>query len=173
MRYTLVTLDNFFGLHFCVIKLVRFFNTVGPRQTGQYGMVVPSFAAQAVRGDPITVYGSGDQTRCFGHVRDAVESVIRLMNTPQAIGDVFNIGSTEEVSIQRLAELIRDEAGSTSPIQRVPYSEAYPPGFEDMHRRVPDCSKLERTIGFRPRTSLAEIIGDVVAEQRQRHQLRK
>ncbi len=155
------------------VILVRFFNTVGPRQTGQYGMVVPSFAAQAVRGDPITVYGSGDQTRCFGHVRDAVESVIRLMNTPQAIGDVFNIGSTEEVSIQRLAELIRDEAGSTSPIQRVPYSEAYPPGFEDMHRRVPDCSKLERTIGFRPRTSLAEIIGDVVAEQRQRHQLRK
>lgn len=150
------------------VILVRFFNTVGPRQTGRYGMVIPTFAQQALRGEPITVYGSGTQSRCFGHVQDAVESILRLIATPDSIGRVFNIGSDEEVTIMRLAELIRDEAGSTSPIQLVPYSEAYPPGFEDMHRRVPNCARLEAAIGFRPRTSLAQIIKDVVADQRTR-----
>lgn len=150
------------------VIITRFFNTVGPRQTGQYGMVVPSFAAQAVRGDPITVYGSGDQARCFGHVRDAVEALLRLMATPTAVGEVFNVGATEEVSIRQLAERVRAAAGSQSEIVLVPYSEAYAAGFEDMMRRVPDVSKLERVTGFRPQTSLEVIVSDVVADQKMR-----
>ena len=152
------------------VIITRFFNTVGPRQTGQYGMVVPSFAAQAVRGDPITVYGSGDQARCFGHVRDAVEALLRLMATPTAVGEVFNVGATEEVSIRQLAERVRAAAGSQSEIVLVPYSEAYAAGFEDMMRRVPDVSKLERATGFRPQTSLEVIVRDVVADQKMRHE---
>ncbi len=131
-------------------------------------MVLPNFARQALRGEPITVYGSGDQSRCFGHVRDAVEGLLRLVETPAAINQVFNIGSTEETTIRRLAEQVRDAAGSNSPIVTVPYSEAYAAGFEDMLRRVPDVSKLERTTGYRPRTPLSEIIRDVVADQRAR-----
>ena len=150
------------------VILVRLFNTVGPRQTGRYGMVLPTFAAQAIAGEPITVYGSGSQSRCFGHVQDAVEALLRLMATPAAIGGVFNVGADEEVTIQRLAEMVRDAADSKSEIKLVPYSEAYAEGFEDMQRRVPDLVKLERTIGFRPRTSLAQIIKDVVADQRAR-----
>ena len=150
------------------VIVIRFFNTVGPRQTGRYGMVLPSFARQALRGEPITVYGSGDQSRCFGHVRDAVEGVVRLIDTPAAVNDVFNIGSTEETTIRQLAEQVRAAAGSNSPIVSVPYSEAYAAGFEDMLRRVPDVSKLERTTGFRPMTPLSEIIRDVVADQRPR-----
>jgi UDP-glucose 4-epimerase len=146
----------------------RFFNTVGPRQTGRYGMVLPRFAAQAVAGEPITVFGSGEQTRCFGHVRDAVEAVVRLIHEPKAAGEVFNIGSNEEVSIYRLAELVRDAANSASEIVRIPYDEAYAEGFEDMPRRVPDASKLERTIGFRPATPLSTIIADVIAHARTR-----
>jgi UDP-glucose 4-epimerase len=152
------------------VIIVRFFNTVGPRQTGRYGMVVPNFARQALRGQPITVYGTGEQSRCFGHVRDAVEAMLRLMETPAAVNEVFNVGSTEETTILRLAELVRQAAGSDSEIQRVPYSEAYAAGFEDMMRRVPDVSKLERVTGFRPRTSLATIIEHVVADQRERLQ---
>ncbi|HNV75107.1 MAG: GDP-mannose 4,6-dehydratase [Gemmatimonadetes bacterium] len=150
------------------VIVTRFFNTVGPRQTGQYGMVLPSFAAQALRNEPITVYGSGEQSRCFGHVRDAVEALLRLMAAPEAIGEVFNVGATHEVSIRALAEQVRDAAGSASEIRLVPYSEAYAAGFEDMMRRVPDVTKLERVTGFRPRTSLEEIIRDVVADQRAR-----
>ena len=150
------------------VIVVRFFNTVGPRQTGRYGMVLPSFAAQAVRGEPISVYGSGEQARCFGHVADAVEAVTRLIDTPEAVGQVFNIGSDEEVTIARLAELVRDAAGSASPIEKIPYAEAYAAGFEDMMRRVPDVSKLEAMTGFRPRTPLSKIIADVVADQRAR-----
>lgn len=150
------------------VIVTRFFNTVGPRQTGQYGMVLPNFAAQAIRNEPITVYGSGDQSRCFGHVRDAVEALLRLMAAPEAIGEVFNVGSTQEVSIRALAEQVRDAAGSTSEIRLIPYGEAYAAGFEDMMRRVPDVSKLERVTGFRPRTSLEEIVRDVVADQRAR-----
>jgi len=148
------------------VIIVRFFNTVGPRQTGRYGMVVPTFASQAVRGEPITVFGPGTQSRCFGHVADAVESLMRLMRTPSAAGRAFNVGNDEEVSIMRLAELVRDAAESQSPIVRVPYDEAYAVGFEDMARRVPDLTRLEQTIAFRPRTPLEQIISDVVADQR-------
>jgi UDP-glucose 4-epimerase len=150
------------------VIVVRFFNTVGPRQTGQYGMVLPSFAAQAIAGTPITVFGNGTQQRCFGHVHDAVESLLRLLATPSAVGQVFNIGSDEEVSMLGLAEQVRDAAGSSSEIKLIPYSEAYPEGFEDMMRRVPDVSKLERTINFRPRIRLSQIIADVIADQRSR-----
>jgi len=148
--------------------IVRFFNTVGPRQTGRYGMVVPNFAAQALRGEEITVYGTGEQSRCFGHVRDAVEAVIRLIQKPGLAGQVFNVGTDREVSITKLAEMIRDAAGSKSKIRYVPYSEAYTEGFEDMMRRVPDCSKLKAAIGYKPETTLEQIIADVVAEQRQK-----
>lgn len=150
------------------VTVVRFFNTVGPRQTGRYGMVLPNFAAQALTGEPITVYGDGSQSRCFGHVQDAVEALLRLLATPASVGGVFNVGSDEEVTILRLAEMVRDAAGSRSEIRLVPYAEAYAEGFEDMQRRVPDLAKLERTIGFRPRTPLATIITDVVADQRSR-----
>jgi UDP-glucose 4-epimerase len=128
-------------------------------------MVLPSFAAQAVRNEPITVFGTGEQSRCFGHVRDAVEALIRLIHTPEAVGQVFNVGGTEEVTMNRLAEMVRATAGSTSPIVHVPYAEAYAEGFEDMQRRVPDVDKLARTTGFRPATSLREIVADVVADQ--------
>jgi UDP-glucose 4-epimerase len=166
-------LDEWLGLAYLREKqvpviIVRFFNTVGPRQTGRYGMVLPNFASQALAGEPITVYGTGDQQRCFGHVKDAVEALLRLVATPEAVGGVFNIGSDEEVSIRRLAEMVRDEADSSSPIQLVPYAEAYAEGFEDMQRRIPDLTRLMRTIDFRPRTPLAEIIRDVVADQRAR-----
>ncbi|MDP1857436.1 MAG: GDP-mannose 4,6-dehydratase [Gemmatimonadaceae bacterium] len=150
------------------VIVTRFFNTVGPRQTGQYGMVVPTFAAQALRDEPITVYGSGEQTRCFGHVNDAVEALLRLMSTSSAIGEVFNVGSTQEISVRELAERVRTAARSRSDIVLIPYSEAYAVGFEDMMRRVPDVSKLERVTGFRPSTSLEVIIRDVVDDQRAR-----
>lgn len=148
------------------VTICRFFNTVGPRQTGRYGMVLPRLVAQALRHQPLTVFGPGTQTRCFAHVRDVVESVIRLMTTPAAIGQVFNIGSDHEVSINELARLVLTITGSHSPIVHVPYDEAYGKGFEDMQRRVPDCAKLEKTTGFRPRTSLEQIIRDVVEHQR-------
>lgn len=150
------------------VIIIRFFNTVGPRQTGQYGMVLPNFAAQALRNEPITVYGSGEQSRCFGHVRDAVEGLLRLMSIDAAIGEVFNVGATHEVSIRALAEQVRDAAGSHSEIRLLPYGEVYAVGFEDMMRRVPDVSKLERVTGFSPKTSLEVIIRDVVEDQRTR-----
>ena len=166
-------LDEWLGLAYyrekkVPVTVVRFFNTVGPRQTGRYGMVLPNFAAQALTGEPITVYGDGSQSRCFGHVQDAVEALLRLLATPASVGEVFNVGSDEEVTILRLAEMVRDAAGSRSEIRLVPYDEAYAEGFEDMQRRVPALGKLERTIGFRPRTPLASIITDVVADQRAR-----
>jgi UDP-glucose 4-epimerase len=166
-------LDEWLGLAYYREKgvpviLARFFNTVGPRQTGRYGMVLPNFAMQALTGEPITVFGSGEQARCFGHVKDAVEAILRLIATPATVGNVFNVGNDEEVTIRRLAELVREAAGSSSEIRLVPYSEAYAEGFEDMLRRVPDVRRLERTIGFRPRTPLSEIIADVVADQRAR-----
>ncbi len=148
------------------VIVTRLFNTVGPRQTGRYGMVLPSFAGQAVRGDPITVFGSGEQSRCFAHVKDVVEAMVRLLQTKAAVGEVFNIGSDREVTINRLAEMVRDAAGSRSEITHTPYDEAYATGFEDMQRRVPDVRKLERAIGMRPSTPLETIIADVVAEQR-------
>ena len=166
-------LDEWLGLAYhrerkLPVIIVRFFNTVGPRQTGRYGMVLPTFAAQALLGEPMTVFGPGTQSRCFGHVHDAVESVLRLLGAREAVGGVFNVGADEEVTIYRLAELVRQAANSRSDIRLVPYAEAYAEGFEDMQRRVPDLTKLERTIGFRPRTSLAQIVVDVVADQRSR-----
>ena len=148
------------------VIITRLFNTVGPRQTGRYGMVLPNFAAQAIRGEPITVYGTGDQSRCFAHVKDVVTAMVKLMGTPGAVGQVYNIGSDREVTMLQLAEMVRTAAGSASKIVKVPYGEAYAPGFEDMQRRIPDCRKLERTIGMRPTTPLETIIADVVAEQR-------
>ncbi len=148
------------------VIVVRLFNTVGPRQTGRYGMVLPNFAGQAVRGEPITVYGTGEQSRCFGHVKDAVTAIDKLLHAPAAVGHVFNVGNDREVTINTLAEMVRDAAGSRSPIVHVPYDEAYAAGFEDMQRRVPDVGKLQRTIGYRPGTPLETIIADVVAEQR-------
>ncbi|MEO7102092.1 MAG: NAD-dependent epimerase/dehydratase family protein [Gemmatimonadaceae bacterium] len=164
-------LDEWLGLAYMrernvPVIIVRFFNTVGPRQTGRYGMVVPTFASQAVRGEPITVFGPGTQSRCFGHVSDAVESVMRLIRTPSAAGRAYNVGNDEEVTILQLATLVRDAAGSSSPIVSVPYDEAYAVGFEDMARRVPNLERLERTIGFRPSIPLNQIIQDVVADQR-------
>lgn len=148
----------------------RLFNTVGPRQTGRYGMVLPNFAEQALEGRPITVYGSGQQSRCFCYVTDAVEAIHRLMSTEQAIGEVVNIGSQEEITIESLARLVKEQAGSSSPIQHVPYDQAYEPGFEDMLRRVPSLEKLERLTGFVPRTALSETVARVVAhfEQKRR-----
>ncbi len=154
--------------HRVPVIIARFFNTVGPRQTGQYGMVLPTFARQALLAQPITVYGSGEQSRCFAHVRDAVEAVVRLIDSEAAVGQVFNIGANEEVTINRLAELVRDAAGSHSEIVHVPYQEAYTEGFEDMPRRVPDVRKLEATVGFRPMTPLSTIIADVLEYERQR-----
>jgi UDP-glucose 4-epimerase len=150
------------------VVIVRFFNTVGPRQTGRYGMVLPNFARQALRGEPITVYGSGQQTRCFAHVRDVVEALLRLLGTPAAVGEVFNIGSAEEVTILDLAKRVREAAKSESPIVLVPYEQAYAEGFEDMLRRVPDVRKLERFTGYRPMSQLDQIIADVVADQHRR-----
>ncbi len=150
------------------VIVTRFFNTVGPRQTGRYGMVLPNFAAQALRGEPIRVFGTGEQSRCFGHVHDVVRAMVALLECPAAVGQVVNVGNDEEVSILRLAELVREAAGSRSPIELVPYSEAYGEGFEDMQRRMPDVAKLERLIGMRPRTPLSQIVADVVADQRTR-----
>ncbi len=148
------------------IIITRLFNTTGPRQTGRYGMVLPNFVEQALMGEPITVYGDGTQSRCFGHVMDAVESIVRLMDARSAVGQVFNVGNDQEITIEGLAELVKATIGSDSPIQKVPYSEAYPLGFEDMARRVPDVRKLERFIGYRPRTPLETIVADVIAEKK-------
>jgi UDP-glucose 4-epimerase len=166
-------LDEWLGLAYArqkkvPVTIVRLFNTVGPRQTGRYGMVLPNFAAQAIRGKPITVYGTGTQSRCFAHVKDAVEAMVRLMELAPASGNVFNIGSTEEVSIAELAERVKAAAGSTSEIVSVPYEEAYTEGFEDMQRRIPDTTKLRAAIGFVPETPLNTIIADVIDDQRRR-----
>jgi len=148
------------------VVIVRLFNTVGPRQTGQYGMVIPNFVAQALRGQPITVYGDGQQTRCFGHVRDVVPALVELLTRPNAYGKVFNVGSNREVSIQHLAEMIVKMTESSSEIVQIPYDEAYPPGFEDMQRRVPDISRIAALTGFRPSKTLEDILTDVIEEQR-------
>ncbi len=148
------------------VIVVRLFNTVGPRQTGQYGMVLPRFVRQALAGEPITVYGDGTQSRSFTYVGDVVDALVALARTPSAVGQVFNVGNPEEISIRALAERVRDLAGSASPIISVPYEEAYEAGFEDMPRRVPDITRIQATIGFRPRVPLDEIIQRVLAFQR-------
>ncbi|OHB70357.1 MAG: nucleoside-diphosphate sugar epimerase [Planctomycetes bacterium RBG_13_63_9] len=142
--------------------VVRLFNTVGPRQTGRYGMVIPTFVFQALTGEPIAVFGDGTQSRCFGYVGDVVDALVRLMDHPNAAGEVFNIGSTEEVTIADLAEMIKAMTGSQSEIVLVPYEKAYEEGFEDMPRRVPDVSKINSLIGFSPRVTLERILQEVI-----------
>ena len=148
------------------VIIARFFNTVGPRQVGHYGMVLPNFARQALSGEPLTVYGEGTQARCFGHVRDTVEALLRLVENKDARGEVFNIGSVEEVTIADLAKLVKARSNSTSEIEYVPYEKAYSEGFEDMQRRVPDVEKLARFTGFRFATPLTTIVDDVIEDQR-------
>jgi UDP-glucose 4-epimerase len=142
--------------------IVRLFNTVGPRQTGRYGMVIPTFVKQALAGRPITVYGDGKQTRCFGYVGDVVGALIKLMDTSKSVGQVFNIGSTEEISIRDLAEKVKQLTNSDSDVVFVPYDEAYEEGFEDMPRRVPDTSKINDLVGFKPRMTLDGILETVI-----------
>ena len=144
------------------VIIVRFFNTVGPRQTGQYGMVIPNFVRQALAGEAITVFGDGTQSRAFTHVADVVGALIALVREPDAIGQVVNIGNTQEVTITALAERVRDLCGSQSPIKYIPYEEAYDSGFEDMPRRVPDLTKVRRMIGYEPRHSLDDILVQVI-----------
>ncbi|HKW02482.1 MAG TPA: NAD-dependent epimerase/dehydratase family protein [Vicinamibacterales bacterium] len=146
--------------------IVRLFNTVGPRQTGRYGMVIPTFVRQALTGAPITVYGDGRQMRSFTYVGDVVEGLIRLAAEPRAVGQVFNIGHTQETTIGDLAERVRTITGSSSEIVRVPYDEAYQEGFEDMPRRVPDLTKISRLVGYRPTVDLDGILERVVAHMR-------
>ena len=160
-------LDEFLALAYWKEKKVpvvigRLFNTVGPRQTGRYGMVLPNFVTQALQGGPITVFGSGQQTRCFSHVHDVVEAIIRLMACDLAVGEVINIGNDQEVSILKLAEMVKAQTASSSPIQFLSYDEAYAPGFEDMVRRVPSLEKLVSRIAFRPTTPLPAIIQSVI-----------
>jgi UDP-glucose 4-epimerase len=140
------------------VAIARLFNTVGPRQTGRYGMVLPRFIAAAKKNEPLKVFGNGRQTRCFCHVRDAVEALVRLQNCPKARDEIFNVGGTEEISILELARLVVKTLGSKSKIKLIPYDKAYSPGFDDMQRRKPMVKKLERFVEFRPRTLLREII---------------
>lgn len=161
-------LDEFLALSYWKEKkqpviVARFFNTVGPRQTGRYGMVLPNFVRQALEAKPLTVFGSGKQTRCFCDVADCVEAVLRLIASDEAVGNVVNIGTDEEVSIEELANRVKQRTSSSSEIQYIPYDQAYEPGFEDMARRVPALEKLEELTGFRPATPLDTIIDRVVA----------
>jgi UDP-glucose 4-epimerase len=160
-------LDEFLALSYWKEKklpvvVVRFFNTVGPRQTGQYGMVLPNFVKQAIEGTPITVFGTGQQSRCFCDVRESIEAIIRLATNDRAIGEVVNVGNDEEITMEGLARLVKERAKSASPITFIPYDQAYEPGFEDMPRRVPSLEKLEQLTGFRPTAPLSEIIDRVV-----------
>jgi UDP-glucose 4-epimerase len=149
------------------VVIVRLFNTVGPRQTGQYGMVLPTFVRQALAGQPITVFGDGTQSRSFTYVGDVVDALVRLAHEPRAIGDVFNIGSTSEVTISELAARVKKMTDSASPIEKVPYDVAYEAGFEDMPRRVPDIAKIQSLVGFAPKMGLDDIIRSVVEHVRQ------
>jgi len=144
------------------VIIVRFFNTVGPRQTGQYGMVIPNFVRQALAGEPITVFGDGTQRRAFTHVADVVGALLKLVGEPAAIGQVINIGNTEEITISGLAQRVRELSGSKSPIKLVPYDEAYESGFEDMPRRVPDLTKIHKMIGYTTRHTLDDILTQVI-----------
>ena len=144
------------------VIIVRLFNTVGPRQTWRYGMVLPRFVKQALAHQPITVYGDGTQTRTFTHVRDVTQVLVTLLDLPEAIGEVVNVGGTEEVSILQLAKRVKARAGSTSEIKLLPYSEVYPKDFEDMQRRVPSTDKLKRLIGYAPGMKLDQILDDTI-----------
>jgi UDP-glucose 4-epimerase len=164
-------IDEFLGLAYyhqfgLPVVVMRFFNTVGPRQTGRYGMVLPRFVRQALLSDPITIYGDGAQSRCFADVADIIDATVRLSEDSRAVGQVFNIGSTEEVTICELAERVIAATGSQSKIVYVPYEEAYAPGFEDMRRRVPDLDKIYHLIGYKPRYTLDETLQRVIVYER-------
>lgn len=165
-------IDEFLGLAYyhqfgLPVVVMRFFNTVGPRQTGQYGMVVPRFVRQALANEPITIYGDGEQSRCFADVADIINAVVKLAEHPAAVGQVFNVGSTEEVTIRELAEKVITATGSHSKIVYVPYDEAYAPGFEDMRRRVPDLEKVHQLIGYEPHFTLEDTLKRVIDFERQ------
>ena len=164
-------LDEFLALAYwkerkLPVTVVRLFNTVGPRQTGRYGMVIPNFVGQALAGSPITVFGDGRQTRSFTYVGDVVKGLIALSEDPRSIGDVFNIGNAEEISIGALAERVKTMTGSASPIVTIPYDKAYEAGFEDMPRRVPDLSKIRALVGYNPEVRLEEILRRVIDHMR-------
>ncbi len=164
-------IDEFLALAYWKEKrlpttVVRFFNTVGPRQTGRYGMVIPTFVRQALANQPLSVFGTGEQSRCFCHVGDVVRAIDGLARSDAAIGEVFNVGSTEEISMAKLARRVRELASSDSAIRTVSYDEAYEQGFEDMMRRVPDIEKVQRTIDWRPTCTLDDILRDVIAYER-------
>jgi UDP-glucose 4-epimerase len=166
-------LDEFLALAYwkerkLPVIIVRFFNTVGPRQSGQYGMVIPNFVRQALAGEPITVFGDGKQSRSFTHVADVVRALLKLVAEPAAIGQVINIGHTQEISMASLAERVRELTDSTSTIKFIPYDEAYASGFEDMPRRVPDLSKINRMIGYKPVNTLDDILVQVIDDFRRK-----
>ena len=144
-------------------RIVRFFNTVGPRQVGHYGMVLPRFVSAALKNEPLSVYGSGDQIRCFCHVDDAVRALLLVMDSDKAIGEVFNVGNNQQISIMELAKVVIEITGSKSSIEKIAYEKAYPEGFEDMQRRVPDISKIKQILGWTPEINLDQIIKDIVA----------
>jgi UDP-glucose 4-epimerase len=144
-------------------RIVRFFNTVGPRQVGHYGMVVPRFVSAALKNEPLSVYGSGDQIRCFCHVTDAVRGLLLVMDSDKAVGQVFNVGNSQQISIMDLAKKVIEITGSKSSIEKIAYEKAYPEGFEDMQRRVPDISKIKRVLGWEPEINLDQIISDIAA----------
>lgn len=164
-------LDEFLSLayyreHRLPVTIARLFNTVGPRQTGRYGMVIPRFVGQALAGEPITVFGTGQQSRCFTYVGDAITALTGLMDSVATAGQIYNIGNPEETTIERLAQTIIAKTGSPSVIRYIPYSEAYQEGFEDMPRRVPDIAKIEAATGYRPKVGLDEILNRIIAYQR-------
>ena len=145
------------------IRIVRFFNTVGPRQVGHYGMVVPRFVSAALKNEPLSVYGSGDQIRCFCHVTDAVRGLLSVMDSDKAVGEVFNVGNNQQILIMELAKKVIEITGSKSTIEKIAYEKAYPEGFEDMQRRVPDISKIKQVLGWTPEINLDQIIRDIAA----------
>ncbi len=150
------------------VTIARLFNTVGPRQTGRYGMVLPTFVSQALRGEPITVYGSGEQSRCFTHVLDIVDGLTAMVQYDSTIGETYNLGNTSEITINQLAQYVRAAAGSSSPVVHVPYEQAYAPGFEDMQRRQPNIAKAQATFNFQPRRNLRKILADITCDMRNR-----
>jgi len=150
------------------VIIARFFNTIGPRQTGRYGMVAPRFAGQALRNQPITIYGDGKQTRTFTYVEDVVRGIMALLDEPKAVGEIFNVGGDEEISINDLAARIRSMADSTSELTHIPYENAYQEGFEDMERRVPDLQKIKRFIGYRNTQTLESMLAKVIEYERTR-----
>ncbi|MEP7286827.1 MAG: GDP-mannose 4,6-dehydratase [Chloroflexota bacterium] len=171
-------LDEFLALAYhksaeLPVVIFRLFNTVGARQRGHYGMVFPRFVQWALKNEPIQIYGDGGQQRCFGNVHDVVGAIIGLSESPQAVGEVFNIGTNEEITISELAERVKASTGSTSEIVKIPYDQAYEAGFEDMRRRIPDVSKIKRVIGWEPTTPLQETIDQIVKYHRGRLKLSK